>query len=103
MVERLRESLQRVQPWSARSCAASACAGSGRSGRLSAAGERLKGRRFRTTSGSDATGTWVSAEKGYLRETGNLIFHLALIGILVAVAVGHFFGFSRLPAPTAAY
>jgi cytochrome c biogenesis protein len=60
---------------------------------LAAAGRRLKGRRFRTASGSDATGTWVSAEKGYLRETGNLLFHLSLIGILIAVAVGHFFGF----------
>ena len=60
---------------------------------LAAAGARLKGRRFRTASGSDAAGTWVSAEKGYLRETGNLLFHLALMGILIAVAVGHFFGF----------
>jgi cytochrome c biogenesis protein len=60
---------------------------------LDAAGRRLKGRRFRTTSGADAAGGWVAAEKGYLRETGNLIFHLALLGILVAVAVGHFFGF----------
>jgi cytochrome c biogenesis protein len=60
---------------------------------LAAAQKRLKGRRFRTVTGEDAGGTWVSAEKGYLRETGNLIFHLALLGILVAVAIGHFFGF----------
>ncbi|HEU5354740.1 MAG TPA: cytochrome c biogenesis protein ResB [Actinocrinis sp.] len=60
---------------------------------LAAAGERLMGRRFRTVAGEDAAGRWVAAEKGYLRETGNLIFHLALLGILVAVAVGHFFGF----------
>ncbi|HEU5427598.1 MAG TPA: cytochrome c biogenesis protein ResB [Actinocrinis sp.] len=60
---------------------------------LAAAQKRLKGRRFRTVTGADADGTWVSAEKGYLRETGNLIFHLALLGILVAVAIGHFFGF----------
>ena len=60
---------------------------------LAAAQKRLKGRRFRTVTGADAGGTWVSAEKGYLRETGNLIFHLALLGILVAVAIGHFFGF----------
>ena len=60
---------------------------------LAAAQKRLKGRRFRTVTGADAGGTWVSAEKGYLRETGNLVFHLALLGILVAVAVGHFFGF----------
>lgn len=30
----------------------------------------------------------VSAERGYLRETGNLVFHVALIGVLVAVGVG---------------
>ena len=30
----------------------------------------------------------VSAERGYLRETGNLAFHTALIGVLVAVGVG---------------
>jgi cytochrome c biogenesis protein len=29
-----------------------------------------------------------SAERGYLRETGNLIFHIALVGILVAVGLG---------------
>ncbi len=60
---------------------------------LAAAGKRLRSRRFRAVTGADAGGSWVSAEKGYLRETGNLIFHLALLGILVAVAIGHFFGF----------
>jgi cytochrome c biogenesis protein len=60
---------------------------------LAAMSKRLKRRRFRTIDGSDATGQWIAAEKGYLRETGNLLFHLALIGILVAVAIGHFFGF----------
>lgn len=30
----------------------------------------------------------VSAERGYLRETGNLVFHSALVGLLVAVGVG---------------
>ncbi|MFT4229959.1 MAG: cytochrome c biogenesis protein ResB [Microbacterium sp.] len=30
----------------------------------------------------------VSAERGYLRETGNLLFHVALVGVLVAVGVG---------------
>ncbi|MBS2962179.1 cytochrome c biogenesis protein ResB [Actinocrinis puniceicyclus] len=60
---------------------------------LAAAGKRLKHRRFRTAAGTDTGGAWVAAEKGYLRETGNLVFHLALLGILVAVAIGHFFGF----------
>jgi cytochrome c biogenesis protein len=30
----------------------------------------------------------VSAERGYLRETGNLVFHTALIGVLLAVGIG---------------
>ena len=49
----------------------------------------LKGRRYRVHAHDDAT---LSAEKGYLREAGNLVFHVALIGILVGVAVGHLFG-----------
>ena len=39
------------------------------------------------------SGYWVSAEKGYLREVGNLLFHLALLGVLVAVALGGLFGY----------
>lgn len=30
----------------------------------------------------------VSAERGYLRETGNLLFHTALVGVLVSVGLG---------------
>jgi len=36
----------------------------------------------------------VSAERGYLRETGNLVFHTALIGVLVSVGIGGGFGFT---------
>lgn len=32
----------------------------------------------------------VSAERGYLRETGNLLFHTALVGVLVCLVVGDF-------------
>lgn len=35
----------------------------------------------------------LSAEKGYLREFGNLVFHLALVGLLVSIAVGKLFGY----------
>jgi cytochrome c biogenesis protein len=35
----------------------------------------------------------VSAEKGYLREFGNLVFHFSLLSLLVAVAVGKLFGY----------
>jgi cytochrome c biogenesis protein len=45
--------------------------------------------RFRTDVRGEGHGTWsVSAERGYLRETGNLVFHLALVGLLVSVATG---------------
>jgi cytochrome c biogenesis protein len=35
----------------------------------------------------------VSAEKGYLREFGNIVFHFSLIGLLVAIAAGKLFGY----------
>ena len=30
----------------------------------------------------------ISAEKGYLREIGNLLFHFSLLGLLIAIALG---------------
>ncbi|HOB57197.1 MAG TPA: cytochrome c biogenesis protein ResB [Rhodoglobus sp.] len=44
--------------------------------------------------GSGQAATSVSAERGYLRETGNLVFHTALIGVLVSVGIGGGFGFT---------
>ncbi|UWF77835.1 MULTISPECIES: cytochrome c biogenesis protein ResB [Microbacterium] len=39
--------------------------------------------------------TWsVSAERGYWRETGNLLFHIALVGVLVTVGVGGGFAYT---------
>ena len=38
-------------------------------------------------------GSSVAGERGYLRETGNLVFHLALLAVLVAFAAGHLYGF----------
>ncbi|MEO5317793.1 cytochrome c biogenesis protein ResB [Arthrobacter sp. CC3] len=35
----------------------------------------------------------LGAERGLLREVGNLLFHTALIGVLVSVAVGGLFGY----------
>ena len=35
----------------------------------------------------------LSAERGYLRETGNLVFHLSLVLLLIGIAVGAFRGF----------
>ncbi|MEG8279995.1 cytochrome c biogenesis protein ResB [Streptomyces sp. AHA2] len=47
----------------------------------------LKKRRFRAHLAGDA----VAAEKGYLREVGNLVFHIALIVMLVAFAWGQLY------------
>jgi cytochrome c biogenesis protein len=48
----------------------------------------LRGKRLRVRE----DGLELSAESGYLRETGNLVFHVALIVIIAAVAIGHLFG-----------
>jgi cytochrome c biogenesis protein len=41
----------------------------------------------------DVDGATVSAERGYLRELGNLIFHLAVLVVLVGFATGSLFGY----------
>ena len=38
-------------------------------------------------------GDAVCAERGFLRETGNLVFHISLVLLLIGIAVGAFFGF----------
>ena len=44
---------------------------------------------YRVDVHDEGAGVWsASAERGYLRESGNLVFHLALVGLLVAVATG---------------
>lgn len=53
--------------------------------------ERLRG--WRTAVRERDGAVEVSAEKGYLREFGNLVFHFALLGLLVAVAVGKLLGY----------
>lgn len=55
---------------------------------LDAAATDLRARRWRVDRGPG----WVAAEKGYLRETGNLLFHAALIALLISVAYGALFG-----------
>ncbi|POX62063.1 cytochrome C biogenesis protein [Streptomyces sp. Ru62] len=47
----------------------------------------LRKRRFRAHVAGDA----VAAEKGYVRELGNLVFHIALIVLLVAFASGQLY------------
>ncbi len=56
----------------------------------------LKRRRYRLRRQAETTqadGATVSAEKGYLRELGNLVFHLAVLVVLVGFATGTLFGF----------
>ncbi|WP_293321069.1 cytochrome c biogenesis protein ResB [Mycobacterium sp.] len=52
---------------------------------------RLRG--WRTAIRHEGEAVEVSAEKGYLRELGNIVFHFSLLGLLVAVAVGKLFGY----------
>jgi len=47
------------------------------------------GRRYRV---DVRDGHTLAAETGFAKESGNLLFHLALIGIIVGVAIGHVFG-----------
>ena len=51
---------------------------------LDKAEKRLKRLGYRT----ERYGSSVSAERGYLRETGNLVFHAALVGVLICVGLG---------------
>ena len=52
---------------------------------------RLRG--WRTGIRNEGDSAEIAAEKGYLREFGNLVFHFSLLGLLVAVAVGKLFGY----------
>ncbi|MFE4543933.1 cytochrome c biogenesis protein ResB [Arthrobacter sp. NPDC056727] len=36
----------------------------------------------------------LGAERGFMKEVGNLVFHTSLIGVLVSVAIGGLFGYS---------
>lgn len=62
--------------------------GTGPDALLDRAAAQLRGRRWRVRRGDG----WVSAEKGFLREVGNLAFHLSMVALLVAVAAGSLFG-----------
>ena len=56
---------------------------------LERAAETLRAQRYRVSSDGDS----VAAERGYLREAGNLVFHLSLLVVLLGVALGGLFGF----------
>ena len=48
----------------------------------------LRKRRYRLEHRPEAGGASVGAERGYLREIGNILFHVSLIGVLVFMAYG---------------
>ena len=56
---------------------------------LARAEKVLRSRRFRIETRGDA----VSAERGYLREAGNLLFHLAVLIVLAGFAIGSLWGY----------
>jgi len=57
---------------------------------VGASHDLLRSKHFRT----DRTSTSVAAERGHLRETGNLLFHLSLLVVLGGVGVSANFGFT---------
>ena len=60
----------------------------------SAASRAVLGRRWRVVRRDEGGGVLtLSAEKGYSRETGNLIFHIALLAALVLIAIGRLFSY----------
>lgn len=56
---------------------------------LDRAAEQLRSQRYRVVRYQDS----VAAERGYLREAGNLVFHVSLLFLLLGVAIGGLFGF----------
>lgn len=60
------------------------------------AGERVLRRQgYRVARYDDSHGAQsLSAERGYLRETGNLVFHFALVGVLATVGLAGGFGYN---------
>jgi cytochrome c biogenesis protein len=59
---------------------------------LKAAGSRLSG--WRRVQHDETGGTRsLSAERGYLRETGNLMFHFGMLGLIVFFALGKMFSY----------
>lgn len=74
---------------------------------LAAARALLAERRFKLRPEAESVdergGAYVSAEKGFLREVGNLAFHLSFLVVIVGVAVGHLWGWKAdviVPAGT---
>ncbi len=61
---------------------------------IESARKLLKKSGYRVATFTDANSVSVSAERGYARETGNLVFHIGLVGILLTVGIGGGFGYA---------
>ena len=55
--------------------------------------EELRVRRYRVVRRETAGGPELSAEKGLLKEAGNLLFHLSLVALLLGLAGGKLWGY----------
>ncbi len=56
--------------------------------------EALRKRSYRAIVREEDGAYTVSAERGYLREVGNLLFHVSLVGVLISVGIGGLFGYN---------
>ena len=73
---------------------ASAEIGAGQAdGLLERAVTELRRQRYRVRVVEGPTGASVAAERGYLREAGNLVFHISLLVLLLGVAIGALWGY----------
>ncbi|MET1035086.1 MAG: cytochrome c biogenesis protein ResB [Arthrobacter sp.] len=61
---------------------------------VSRAAALLKKRGYRVQERPGGGSPSVGAERGYVREVGNLVFHTSLIGLLASVAIGGAFGYN---------
>ncbi|WP_344685885.1 cytochrome c biogenesis protein ResB [Saccharopolyspora taberi] len=59
---------------------------------LASARKRLRGWRIEERDEGKGVRS-ISAERGYLREVGNLLFHFGLVGLLIGVAGGKLYGY----------
>lgn len=69
-------------------CGDDAAAADAAASAVEAAEQQLRKSGYRVARYDGARGFSVSAERGYLRETGNLVFHASLVGVLLAVGIG---------------